>query len=70
MLEVFGQQIPGKDRHVPHDKAIARDAPRDDRIGGGIVHHLVRLREKWRGGIRRALHRIESVADRSAAAKP
>lgn len=48
VFEVFGEKGTWKLRRVPHDEAIVRWAPRDDRVARRIFHHVVGLAEEWR----------------------
>jgi len=52
VFEVFGQKVSGKLRRVPHDEAVVRCAPRHDRVGGRVLHHVVGLAQKRRRRVR------------------
>ena len=43
VLEVRGQERLREDERVGDDEAVAVPAPRDDGVGGRVVHHAVRL---------------------------
>ena len=46
MLEVGREEVGGEVGRIPDDEAIHGRTPRDDVVGGGVVHHLVRLEEE------------------------
>lgn len=48
VLEIIGEQIPRKISGLPNDKGIAVFVPRNHIVGDGIVHQLVRFRQKRR----------------------
>ena len=43
MLEIVGEECEGELGHVPYDEAVAAFGPRDDGVGGGVLHHVVAL---------------------------
>jgi len=52
VFEVFGQKVSGELGWVPHDEAVVRCAPRHDRVGGRVLHHVVGLAQKRRRRVR------------------
>lgn len=52
VLEILGEQIPGKLRLVPHNEARTRGAPRDHGLRRGVVHHVIGLDEERGRGVR------------------
>lgn len=48
MFEVLGQKVSGEFGWVPHDEAVVGGAPRHDRVGGRVFHHVVSLAQKRR----------------------
>ena len=43
VLEIVGEECEGELGHVPYDEAVAAFGPRDDGVGGGVLHHVVAL---------------------------
>lgn len=59
VLEVFGEQILFKTPRIPNNEAGIVQPPRNNGVRGGIIHHVIRLREERRRRIRaprRPLH--------------
>ena len=57
MLEVLRQEVPGKNGHVTHNKAVVSATPRDDGVGRRVIHHVICFAQKWR-------QRVGGVGDR------
>lgn len=59
VLEIGREKEASELGRVPHDEAVVGGAPRNDVVGGGIVHHLVGLEKERRrttGGLWRTVH--------------
>lgn len=62
VLEILGEQIPGKLRLVQHHEARIRGAPRDHGVRRGVVHHVIGLDEERGRGVRIPLSDLHSSA--------
>lgn len=61
VLEIGREKEASELGRVPHDEAVVGRAPRNDVVGGGIVHHVVGLQKERRrtsgtGGLWRTVH--------------
>lgn len=61
VLEIGREKEASELGRVPHDEAVVGGAPRNDVVGGGIVHHVVGLQKERRrtsgtGGLWRTVH--------------
>lgn len=48
MLKILRQKLFSELSKIPNNEAIVIITPRDDFIGGSIVHHIIRLHEERR----------------------
>ena len=48
MLEVHGKKNGGELGGIPDDEAVPALIPRNDPVGGGVVHHFVSFHEERR----------------------
>lgn len=69
MLEVFRQKVPCELRWVPHYEAIVVTAPRHDRVGGRVIHHIVSLAQERRWSVHIRNRRRSRLLSPAAAAR-
>ncbi|KAJ1390899.1 hypothetical protein SESBI_37143 [Sesbania bispinosa] len=48
VLKMVRQDVSGELRNIPNNKGVVVMTPRHHRVGGRVIHHVVRLaQERW-----------------------